>query len=43
MTANGTGTSSYDDAFGVCPICHKIDGFANAGRTHRATADSRPA
>jgi hypothetical protein len=21
--------------FGVCPICHKTDGFANAGKSHR--------
>jgi hypothetical protein len=27
---------SYDDdTFGVCPICHKYDGHANAGRSHR--------
>jgi hypothetical protein len=24
----------YDDYFGVCPICHKNDGYANAGQTH---------
>ena len=24
-----------DDAFGLCPFCHKQDGFANAGKSHR--------
>jgi hypothetical protein len=24
-----------DDYFGLCPICHKTDGYANAGRSHR--------
>jgi hypothetical protein len=24
-----------DDYFGSCPICHKTDGYANAGRSHR--------
>src|SRR5262245_9394249 len=23
-----------DDTFGLCPICHKTDGCANAGRSH---------
>ena len=23
-----------DDYFGLCPICHKTDGHANAGRSH---------
>ena len=23
-----------DDYFGVCPICHKTDGYVNVGRTH---------
>jgi|HubBroStandDraft_4_1064222.scaffolds.fasta_scaffold283101_3 hypothetical protein len=27
--------AAYDDAFGLCPVCHKTDGFANAGRSHR--------
>ena len=21
--------------FRLCPVCHKVDGYANAGRTHR--------
>jgi hypothetical protein len=25
-----------DDYFGLCPYCHKMDGYANAGRSHRA-------
>jgi hypothetical protein len=25
----------FDDTFGLCPICHKTDGCANAGRSHR--------
>jgi hypothetical protein len=24
----------HDDRFGVCPICHKTDGFINLGREH---------
>jgi hypothetical protein len=24
----------HDDYFGLCPICHKTDGYANAGRSH---------
>jgi hypothetical protein len=24
-----------DYHFGVCPVCHKTDGYANAGRSHR--------
>jgi hypothetical protein len=24
---------AYDDEFGLCPICHRIDGYANAGRS----------
>jgi hypothetical protein len=27
--------ATTDDYFGVCPICHKCDGYANAGRSHR--------
>jgi hypothetical protein len=26
----------FDGFFGLCPICHKMSGFANAGRSHRA-------
>jgi hypothetical protein len=26
---------NFDDYFGLCPICHKTDGYANAGRSHR--------
>jgi hypothetical protein len=26
---------NFDDHFGLCPICHKTDGYANAGRSHR--------
>jgi hypothetical protein len=26
---------AVDYHFGVCPVCHKADGFANAGRSHR--------
>jgi hypothetical protein len=29
------GTEADDDYFGLCPICHKTDGYANAGRFHR--------
>jgi hypothetical protein len=25
-----------DDGFGLCPVCHQTDGYANAGRSHRA-------
>jgi hypothetical protein len=24
-----------DDSFGLCPICHRTDGYANAGKSHR--------
>ena len=24
----------HDDTFGLCPICHRTDGYANAGRSH---------
>ena len=24
------------DGFGLCPHCHRMDGYANAGRSHRA-------
>jgi hypothetical protein len=31
-----TTTTTVEDAyFGLCPICHKSDGYANAGRSHR--------
>jgi hypothetical protein len=23
-----------DDCFGLCPVCHKNDGYVNAGKTH---------
>jgi hypothetical protein len=25
----------FDDYFGLCPVCHRTDGYANAGRSHR--------
>jgi hypothetical protein len=25
----------YNGYFGLCPICHKADGYANAGAGHR--------
>jgi hypothetical protein len=31
---NDNRTDDYDDYFGLCPDCHKADGYANAGRTH---------
>jgi hypothetical protein len=24
----------FDDRFGLCPICHRNDGYTNAGRSH---------
>jgi hypothetical protein len=32
MTAQ---TEKQNDYFGLCPVCHKWDGYANAGRSHR--------
>ena len=26
--------SDSDGWFGLCPVCHKTDGYANTGRTH---------
>ena len=28
-------TQIFDGDFGLCPVCHKFDGFANAGKSHR--------
>jgi hypothetical protein len=29
-------STRQDDGFGLCPHCHQMDGYANAGRSHRA-------
>jgi hypothetical protein len=28
------GKGEVDDYFGLCPICHKDDGYLNIGRSH---------
>jgi hypothetical protein len=36
MTDDTIMSTRQDDSFGLCPHCHRMDGYANAGRSHRA-------
>jgi hypothetical protein len=32
--SNALNSAKNVDCFGLCPICHETDGFANAGKSH---------